>query len=70
MIVNRKHGVYKIYELKGVRGLYLLAETGQDDWLGSVDAIRTEINRREKQKETDWNLFQGLAELFIRRSRR
>ena len=60
MIVNRKHGVY---ELKGVRGLYLLAETGQDDWLGSVDEIRTEINRREKQKETDWNLF-------IKRSRR
>lgn len=67
MIVNRKHGVY---ELKGVRGLYLLAETGQDDWLGSVDEIRNEINRREKQKETDWNLFQGRAELFIRRSRR
>lgn len=67
MIVNRKYGVY---ELKGVRGLSLLAETGQDDWLGSVDEIRTEINRREKQKETDWNRFQGLAELFIRRSRR
>ena len=70
MIVNRKHSVYKIYELKGVRGLYLLAETGQDDWLGSVDEIRNEINRREKLKETDWNMFQGLAELFIRRSRR
>lgn len=61
--INRKYGVYKIYELKGVRGLSLLAETGQDDWLGSVDEIRNEINRREKQKETDWNLF-------IRRSRR
>lgn len=70
MIVNRKYGVYKIYELKGVRGLSLLAETGQDDWLGSVDEIRNEINRREKQKETDWNLFQGQAELIIRRSRR
>lgn len=70
MIVNRKYGVYKIYELKGVRGLFLLAETGQDAWLGSVDEIRNEINRREKQKETDWNLFQGQVELFIRRSRR
>lgn len=35
-----------------------MAETGQDDWLGSVDEIRNEINRREKQKETVWNLFQ------------
>lgn len=70
MIVNRKHGVYKIYELKGVRGPYILDETGQDDWLGSVDEIRNEIDRREKQKEIVWNQFQGLAELFISRSRR
>ena len=70
MMVNRRYGVYKIYELKGVRGLYLLAETGQDDWLGSDDEIRSEIDRREKQKETDWNRFQEQVELYIRRSRR
>ena len=70
MIVNRKHGVYKIYELKGCKGLYLLAETGQDDWLGSVDEMHNEINRREKQKEIDWNQFEKLVKLFISRSRR
>lgn len=69
MIVNRKYGVYKIYELKGVRGLFLLAETGQDDWLGSVDEIRNEINRREKQKEADWNRFEKQMDLLINRSR-
>lgn len=63
MIVNRKHGVYKIYELKGCRGLYLLAETGQDD------AIRNEINRREKQKEADWNRFGKQMDPLINRSR-
>ena len=70
MIVNRKHSVYKIYELKWCRGLYLLAETGQDDWLGSVDEIHNEINRREKQKEIDWIQFEKLTKLFISRSRR
>lgn len=59
MILNRPYGVYKIYELKACRGLYVLTETEQDDWLGSMDEIRNEINRREKQKETDWNRFQG-----------
>lgn len=52
MIVNRKHGVYKIYELKG-----------------SVDAIRNEINRREKQKEADWNRFGKQMDPLINRSR-
>lgn len=56
MIVNRKHGVYKIYEPKGVRGLYLLAETG--------------LLMRYVLKSTAARSRKGLAELFIRRSRR
>ena len=69
MIVNRKHGVYKIYELKGCRVYIYWLKTGQDDWLGSVDAIRNEINRREKQKKADWNRFEKQMDLLINRSR-
>lgn len=74
MIVNRKHQTYKVsrcfFLTCHVRGVYVLSEKGVADWYGDAKAVSAEINRREKQKETDWNLFQGRAELFIRRSRR
>lgn len=65
MIVNRKHGTYKVsrcfFLTCHVRGMYVLSEKGVADWYGDAKAVAAEINRREKQKE---------AELFVSRSRR
>lgn len=74
MIVNRKYGTYKVIRCFvltcHVRGMYVLSEQGRDDWWGSSQDIAAEIDRREKQKETDWNQFQGTVGVFISRSRR
>ena len=76
MIVKCKYGNYQVKLIvRGTQyseGLYRLAEGNRIGWYGDILAIVKEIKRREKikQEAAEWNRFQGLAELFIRRSRR